>query len=207
MTMVIPVAFAGLARSGKTTAAEHMQNHMNKINGVHTIRMSFASPIKDGLETMGVTKETNPQLYRHLAQLCGDGCRDPEINGEPLWWIDLMRKNIQSIQPNSAIDIIYVLVDDVRYENELTLMSDLNGLTFFVDAGKRIDTNQKMYDHRSETMAMNVNHNLKYGHPQSLDFKGILDNNGSISYYIEQLDKVCTMLEPQNYLVEIGSWK
>lgn len=207
MTMVIPVAFAGLARSGKTTATEHIQTHMDNINGVHTIRMSFAGPIRDGLEVMGVTKNDNPVLYRHLAQLCGDDSRNSDKGGMPLWWIDLMRKNITSIAPNPAIDVIYVLIDDVRYPNELDLVSDLSGVTYFVDAGNRMNVAQDMYNHNSEKMAMDVSRNLNFGNKEPLNFKGVLDNNGSISYYIDQLDRVCSMLEPQNYLVEIGAWK
>lgn len=208
MTKVIPVAFAGLARSGKTTAVEHLENHFSNINGVDTLRMSFAGPIKDGLEIMGVTKESHPQLYRVLAQTCGDGCRNPEIGGEPLWWIDLMRRNIESITDHPALDVIYVLIDDVRYENELKLITKMNGVTFFVDAGKRVDTTQKMYEHASEKMAMNVNHNLSLGMKDiHEDFRGILDNNGKITYYLDQLTRVAEMLEPDNYLVEIGVWR
>jgi hypothetical protein len=206
MTAVIPVAFAGLARSGKTTAAEYLENELGKTHGVDTVRLSFAGPIREGLEVMGVNKEDNPVLYRHLAQLCGDDSRNPNKGGKPLWWIDLMRERIQSFGDHPALDAIYVLIDDVRYPNELDLIQEMNGVVFYVDAAKRVDTSQSMYQHASEEMAMNISKLIE----QNADvqaFKGVLDNNGSIVYYIEQLGKISDVLTPENYLVEIGVWK
>ncbi len=120
------IAFAAAKQSGKTTAAEHLVD-----NGF--IRLSFAQPIKAiaqfvlqgfGLAPTYVDQLLNehkeiiiPELGvspRYLMQTLGTDWGRTLIHRQI--WIMLMSKRLI----NHALD--YVVIDDVRFENEATLI-------------------------------------------------------------------------------------
>lgn len=144
------IAFAGLAQTGKTTAANFV--HADVPNSQI---MSFASPIKQGLATMGVYKEEEPELYRHLAQYIGTDCIRAKY---PNWWSNLMVKNILKAQDSGQSVFI---VDDIRFPNEVDVLTGLRSsgfevITCMVYSNTRMqqayDTNP-LYQHDSEKFA------------------------------------------------------
>lgn len=186
MTKVIPIGISGLARSGKTTAANYIDQYFTSNKSVFTTIQSFAGPIKAGLEIMNVVKEKNHDLYRYLGQLCGDGCR---TMGDNDWWIDLIEDKIYYYQKNiTDSEYCFFIIDDVRYINELKMVKEFGGINVFIDSGGRIDTKQKMYSHQSEDMAMKMNLFLKYSSAPKLTeikFDYIIPNNGTVEEFEE----------------------
>jgi hypothetical protein len=144
------IAFAGLAQTGKTTAANfvHAETENSRI-------ISFASPIKHGLATMGVYKEEEPELYRHLAQYIGTDCIRAKY---PNWWATLMVKNIMKAHDGGQNVFI---IDDIRFPNEVECLTGLRSMGFDVITcmvyskdrmQEAYDTNP-LYQHDSEKLA------------------------------------------------------
>lgn len=155
------IGMIGVARSGKTTCAEYFRYVMGDRN-ISSEIMSFAGPLKEGLATMGVTKDVYPELYRSMAQYIGtDVLRKHNDN----WWVDLMENNISQSQKR------VVLIDDVRFPNEVELVQRLGGVLVFVNSGNRLDLTQPLYEHASEKLAMlyqtgkeNMKQDFRYVH-------------------------------------------
>lgn len=154
------IAFAGLARVGKTTAAQKIMS-LAAGHGYSRIEsMSFAEPIKQGLSMMGVTKEEHPEEYRHLAQYIGtDVLRKKDNN----WWANVMKRRISAFDQiplkryvEPADDNRLVVIDDVRFENEVEALEDLGATLIWVDPGPivRLNLEDSVYDHFSEKFAV-----------------------------------------------------
>jgi len=61
------IAFMGLARSGKTTAANAIKNFLDSHKDEHFIVptiLSYANPIKDAMRELGIDKKNQPETYR-----------------------------------------------------------------------------------------------------------------------------------------------
>lgn len=139
------IGFFGVARAGKSTAAQLSANILQRA-GVNAVVRSFASPIRDGLAEMGIVKDTHPHLYRKAAQLIGtELCREEDPN----WWIKQMQYRINKLDQDSV-----VLIDDCRFENEFDFIRSQNGTLVFIAAGDRVNLTEPMYSHSSETIAV-----------------------------------------------------
>lgn len=136
------IAFAGYARAGKTTAADIVEQYCIA-QGHKTYRLSFAGPLKEGLERMGITKAQSPDLYRAAAQFIGT---DVIRKHNPKHWIDLFEQSLPS-GPGVAI------ADDVRFSDEAECIARHHGVLFYIDAQDRLDLSQPMYRHESELFA------------------------------------------------------
>lgn len=157
-------AFLGPARCGKTTASTFLEAEA-KERGYYTERLSFAGPIKDGCERVGVTKENNHLEYRELAQRWGKGRRDRN----PLHYIQKLCRSVKRIKrlEDSDYDLLdgqnnldvwdetVVIIDDVRYQNEVQALADLGAEIIFVHPGLdgRIDYSEEWRQHESEALA------------------------------------------------------
>lgn len=148
------IAFAGLARSGKTRSCDLMEKWA-KDNGYRVVRMSFAGPLKDALKRAGITKEKNPSLYREVAQRWGESRRDPEyrpgVTGPDYWVMKTLHRLIELAEDEHARYLradragtpavwkeTLVLFDDVRYENECRMVKSMGGTLIFVSAWERL---------------------------------------------------------------------
>lgn len=124
------IAFAGCMASGKTYAAKDLKN---KINAEHTHILSLASSIKklvfgnalfdnrDGYQMVGT-------VGRHI---------DPES------WVKFLSKDMENYHKDCNI-----IVDDVRYENELIALRSIGFKIIYMDTPwderlKRIATRYK----------------------------------------------------------------
>jgi len=142
----------GCARVGKTTVARIISEKLTS-QGKKCLLLSFASPLKDGLGIMGITKEENYDLYRHLAQYIGTNCIRDKY---PDWWVNLMEKNIASSRKHNE-DVV-IVIDDIRFRNELELLNGYeNSKRLFVYGGTgRIDLNESVYGHDSESLGVSL---------------------------------------------------
>lgn len=138
------IGFSGCARVGKTTAAGLLYDDLIS-DGIRAEQLSFAGPLKDGLATMGVTKERYPKIYRNLAQHIGTNVLRAE---DSEWWANVMAARIDE----SDSDVF--IIDDVRFPNEINLIQTYGGVNVFVIGGDRIDLAKPVYDHESEEMGV-----------------------------------------------------
>lgn len=116
------VAFAGSMGSGKSFAAKKLKSHytdIDSIMGVNTRILSLATAIKNLV--FGNDLFDNRDGY----QLVGTVGRtiDPES------WVTILEKQIDLI-PDEA----NIIVDDVRYENEVIALRDLGFTIVYMDA-------------------------------------------------------------------------
>ena len=123
--MKLVIGFSGLKGSGKTTAAEYMVAHHG------FMRMSFAGPIKDMLRVLGVfedwpKEEPHPLLCgmtpRHALQTLGTEWGRDMIGGDI--WVNIVKDRIEKFDYYSQ----RVVIDDVRFKNEVAMIEELNEL-------------------------------------------------------------------------------
>ncbi len=156
-------AFVGPARCGKTTASNYLEAEC-KQRGYYTERLSFAGPIKAGCERVGVTKEKNHDEYRELAQRWGKDRR----KRNPNHYIMKLGRSIDRIARLEASDYdlldaqdnltcwdeTIIIIDDVRYENEVAALHAIGAEIVVVHPGDdRIDYSEEWRQHESELLA------------------------------------------------------
>lgn len=121
------VAFAGLAGSGKTTAANYLVD-------MGYTRVKFATPLKDMLRSIGLTEEhiegglkeqpcdmLQGKSPRHAMQTLGaEWGRDCIGDG---FWVGLWRIKVDQILEAGG----RVVCDDCRYPNEATAIRRMGG--------------------------------------------------------------------------------
>jgi hypothetical protein len=188
---LIIVAFAGLARGGKTTAANYLFDWC-KEHGLNPVRMSFAKPMKDAAERLGLSKDKDPKKYRAVLQRWGETRRDPKfrpgVSGDGYWVnravLNLLKlakaeaamyKHFDKHGFHSEFKETVAIFDDVRYMNELEMIEGMGGTTVFIDGMARIqDMDAEWRKHESERLAMLYS----YGHyPDIFDY--YVNNNYS----------------------------
>jgi len=150
--MIYVIAFAGCARSGKSSSAQFVEEYIKEKHPLGMVmHMSFAKPLKEGLERMGVYKDKEYELYRELAQKVGTNYLRKHNDN---WWVDLMRQEIDNIPKTGQWKV--VIIDDVRFPNESALVKEYqNGYNIFVWGGdERIDLELSVYDHDSEKLGV-----------------------------------------------------
>ena len=155
-------AFLGPARAGKTTAADALEDECRE-RGFYVERLSMAAPIKDGMRRCGVTKEEKPDEYRSLAQRWGATRRERNENH----YVNKARRKLERyaqteradydrLDKNDFLDCwdeTVVIIDDIRYVNEVELMGDCNATLCWIDAGDRIDLSEEFRKHEAEALA------------------------------------------------------
>ena len=137
------IGFTGKIGSGKTSLTRHIVLNNFNSNRFNYISTSFATPIKKILMTLGLSYE---QVYgsekeiplsafggrtpRYLMQTLGtEWGRDlitPEI------WINLWEKEYKNLS-NHLYDVI---VDDVRFPNEVERIHKLGGIIIHLSKGE-----------------------------------------------------------------------
>ena len=155
-------AFLGPARVGKTSASNHLHEVCEK-RGYYVQRLSFAGPIKAGCARLGVTKEEQPDEYRSLAQRWGAGRR----LRNPLHYIRKMGRAIERIRRVEQEDYAkldaqgkldcwdetVIIIDDVRYENEVKALTDIGAEVCFLNPGERLNLTEEFRQHESEALS------------------------------------------------------
>ena len=140
-------------KSGKSTLAEALQKALFTDNTLdhnifnYPLIWSFAGPIREALDVIGITKQKYPELYRRGAQYIGT---DLVRELYPNWWVDLMREHVNVLHPDT-----HVIIDDMRFENEYDYCLDAGFLLVRLDVSRGTQlargAEESRLDHASET--------------------------------------------------------
>lgn len=158
------IGFSGEAGAGKTTWAKWMAEFALESNYV-PILMPFAGPLKTAASALGISKEEQPELYRRLLQEIGSKLRDPDyVPGTtgPDYFLNLQDKAFQR-QARAAAERsddkgVLILVDDVRYENEVDLIvRGWQGTMVHIGCLECTQDQSEFRNHESEKMAREYN--------------------------------------------------
>ncbi len=153
------VAFGGLAMSGKSMMATYLGERAFKM-GYHVKPERFAGPLKDASALVGFHKggDTN-DLYREFCQFVGSKARAENSD----WWTDMMATRLDVIaeEENNRLHLenfheTVVIIDDVRFMNEIELVRRYTGTLIFVDGYRRNiqSMGAAWRQHESEKLAM-----------------------------------------------------
>lgn len=175
--MTVRIAISGKMGSGKTTLATALRN---KYPDVH--HLSFASPIKEIVESIGIDKHEDPYTYRNACQQIGQRVRDidPDI------WLDQLTYVVECVDNEHWSGSANIVVDDVRYKNELRRLKERLGfLTVRLEPPAHIlqeRRDERLYfDHESELDLDNVP-------PNQWDLYVI--GSPSVEEIVEAIDKI-----------------
>mgnify|MGYP000706520128 CR=1 FL=1 len=155
---MITILLAGKARVGKTTAANEIAKICKEL-GLNPVILPFAKAIKDEAMNMGLSKETNPELYRSYCQTVGGSKRATEpdhwVNMFNAAWRELQAAEERVLESNGIFEETVVIVDDCRYMNELNYAKSIGAVTVFISDGGRVleDAKGEWRNHESEDLA------------------------------------------------------
>lgn len=121
-------------------------------------RVSFAGALKRASAEAGFPKDTHPKEYRDYCQTEGAARREED----PDHWVKLTLEDIKSIRDiedkkleegNKFWEQV-IIIDDVRYQNEIDAILQMGGTMAHVCAGDRLPTpHAKWRRHESEKMS------------------------------------------------------
>lgn len=167
------IGLAGLARSGKTTTANEIVG-IAQSKGLRARVFSFADPIKSAAAVLGINKADHPDIYRSFAQWVGT---DLIRVRRPDWWADRMEERIKG----AAGDLDLVVIDDVRFDNELAMIVRHGGTACYLDAADRLGVDPHsptgIYAHQSEDMALRIARRVKREPDDPMLFVHTVDAN------------------------------
>ena len=153
------VGFAGKGRVGKTTVVLDIVEYVlrNHHNEYTPVLLPFALPLKTavsleaGYRNWQHYKNEQPEAYRRACQFEGDLARQTN----PDHWVNMWYEDVMSFRDKEDHREALILVDDVRYHNELDIIKKLGGSVYFIAHGRRIleDEDAIWRDHPSEEMA------------------------------------------------------
>lgn len=165
------LGIGGMAGSGKTTAADFIE--VESINlDCDPIRLSFADPVREqaaaqaGYDDWRIFKKEKHSVYRKLCQTIAD-------EGRPNKWVNIMNDKLKAIEAEEVKDTLpifmerLVIIDDVRYRNEIDLVKAWAGVPVFINLGARSSTLEggEWRAHESEWM----NQQVEAGRPEYSD--------------------------------------
>lgn len=149
------VAFAGIARAGKTTAAVALTERLREL-GVSVLTLKFADPLYTSLAILGLDKNLTPDPFRIAAQRLGSALRESDED----YFVKQMDAKVRAAYEGPGERPDLVVIDDCRYPNEAEWVCGWGGGIFYVDPGERAETlglnTNPTYQHESEAMAVNI---------------------------------------------------
>ena len=184
------IMLSGKARVGKTWLAKEIANYAFS-QGQIPVLLSLADGIKDAALEQNLTKEDNPKEYREFCQKLGVNKRNEDRD----YWVNVLRGKInehryleaKSIEEDKKYWERIIIIDDVRFMNEVAFGRELNATQIFLSSGRRtlIDSHADWREHESEALANSVEANEK-------DFEEVFQyyiiNEGSQEELIESLE-------------------
>jgi hypothetical protein len=112
---MIKLAFSGWMQSGKTTAADYL----NEVYGADTV--SFADRLKDNLTSIGVAPhrvyQSKDAPVRKLMQLYGQVMRQQDKD----YWLKQAKREIKTLEDLGSDCVV---IDDLRYKNEFDYLKN-----------------------------------------------------------------------------------
>lgn len=174
---MIVLGFSGPARVGKSSITEPLKK-VALVNGWKPHVLSFATPIKEQADAMGLSKTSDPEKYRAFCQSLGAKARKKDPDYWIGFWLESFNELVQEENESSSPYIVFV--DDCRYENELEKIRSLGGRVYFIHPGERelIEAGAPWRTHESEALA---NHTIG-DWPKFKDlYDGIIYNDSNLS--------------------------
>lgn len=123
------IGLAGKAGIGKTHIANAIRETLRETEPDTQVELlSFATPIKQMLGVLFEEKDKNAEVYkgktlRSLLQTLGTEW-GREMVDQDIW------VNLTLNRKYDAMESGYILIDDVRFQNEVTMIKHLGGKTF-----------------------------------------------------------------------------
>jgi len=149
---MIVVGLSGKARTGKSHLTRELYDAAERL-GWDVQVCPFAGPLKREAAEKGFGKEENPEGYRNYCQTHGAGMRA----NDPDHWVKKWFEDIKECrrQEDEGMAPLLVLVDDVRYQNEVNILREHGGTVCFVKHGTRSieDPTGEWRQHESEAVA------------------------------------------------------
>lgn len=204
------IAFAGPARAGKSACADIVTEIYSKAEPteknpfVYLVeRESFAQPMRDAWQRLAsyltwklgklVNRDTEPALYRSTMQRWGESRR----SRDPDHWVKRMRDKLMNHKATEIIRYMLnddvkrwretlVVIEDLRYPNELQLVRQFDGLCIFVDPRGRIPLDEPFRQHESEELA---NGYMRGDYPDET-FDSVVTNGGSVPRLVNKLKTI-----------------
>lgn len=192
------IGFAGKGRVGKTTTALSLSSWITQnYSDVHVEIIPFALPLKEevakmaGYDSWYVYKKEHPEEYRYECQDRGSKARQENEN----YWVDAWVERVKSSQEAIQGKDIVIIVDDVRYPNELETIKSMGGeVTFICHNGRILEDHWALWrDHESEVMANEVEKNLGENYQSMLWFPMdwlIINDYITLEEFEESLDNL-----------------
>ena len=171
------LALSGYKEVGKGTVASYIKSKLGNV-----LITKFADPVKHSLSIVYSVprdyweydketpqKELNGKTKRYVMQTYAQGVRD--LLGEDIWInsLNLWYINLQDIAINDQL----VVIDDLRYPNELHYIQSNEGKVIYIH--KDIELSDR---HKSESYYSLIRSKADY----------VLDNNGSLKDLYKQVD-------------------
>ena len=156
------IAFSGRARCGKSYITQTLARHLWDSGDYIPVVLPLAAPLKEAAAEAGFPKETHPQEYRTYCQETGAAMREADPDHWLRLWHDMFLDAMMRELGHSSEFV--VIVDDVRYENELEFINNMaNSKTIFVTEGTRSgtleDDSAEWREHHSEYLANDARDN------------------------------------------------
>ena len=154
------IGLTGQARAGKTHVARQLMAIAFSKGFVPEL-VSFADPIKDAAKEQGLTKEKDHVKYRKFCQKFGAEKR----SGDPGFFLDEAQMKILTAIDNENLDIEcnekywerIIIIDDVRYQNEVDMILRQGGQLMHICAGERLPYPKARWrNHESEKLAKSL---------------------------------------------------
>jgi hypothetical protein len=197
------IGFGGKGRVGKTTTAVFLSSWIEETFDDYYVEIvPFALPLKievaqkAGYSSWMEYKEEHPTMYRTECQRLGSLARDEYQE----YWIDLWGKCVDKVDKmaKEMDKKPVVIVDDVRYTNELHELKLRNAHTVFVSHGRRVleDADAEWREHESEDLANDTEEAMKWFDLEvqpplyySFDYN-VLNDYPTLQEYEESLTKL-----------------
>jgi len=180
------IGFSGKKQSGKTTAVQDLKQRL-EAQGKTVAIVSFADALKDAVEHLfavpiGIIPDWDSDEFKNTVHPCGKTYRQLlQIFGtdfcRALWpdiWVEVWKWQVLNIYPNYD----YILVPDVRFENEVKVIQDLGGKVIRLTRAPFASQDK----HESETALDKIQFEMM--HPffdlenrSELKFDAVLDNS------------------------------
>lgn len=151
------IGFTGQARCGKSYLSDRLAKAAFEA-GQRPHLVSFAGALKQASADAGFPKDTHPTEYREFCQTHGAEMRAKDPN----YWVNKTVDQIRELaelenklvnEGNKFWEVV-VIIDDVRYQNEIDTILRMGGDVVHVTAGDRLPVpHARFRRHESEKLA------------------------------------------------------
>lgn len=182
------IGFLGKKGSGKDTCSDYITSYLSNLN-ITSEKVAFANPLKKATQIL--FQLTDDQVYGSQKEVIDDNWKITPRQIFQYIGTDIFRNKIDELIPNTGsnfwcksfekslqnINVEYILVSDVRFQNEVDIIHKLGGIIIKIE---RDLINEKFNEHISE---LSIDEITNYDH--------IIVNNSSLINLHKSLDELC----------------